>query len=99
MFMMMPQLRFEVDPSPFSGFSTKCAASVRGLSGEWCDERRSCSPYFSLHSPSAFGCYHLDRVAIARGMVNYAAKGLSPHFGLFFKYFIFLHLSLVVNVY
>ena len=35
------------------------------------------------HSPSALGRYYLNRAAIARGLMNYAAMALSPHFGLF----------------
>ena len=48
------------------------------------------------HSPSALGHYHLDRVAIARGMVIYVAMALSPHFRLFIPNCFIVYLSLVV---
>ena len=48
------------------------------------------------HSPSALGCYHLNRAAIAWGMVVYAAMALSPHFGLFILNCFIVYLPLVV---
>ena len=52
---------------------------------------------FFRHSPSALGCYHLDRVVIAWGMAIYAAMALLPHFGLFyFPNCHIVYLSLVV---
>ena len=49
---------------------------------------------FFQHSPSALGRYHLDRAAIAWGMVIYAAMALLPHFGLSNCHIVYL--SLVV---
>ena len=47
------------------------------------------------HSPSALGRYYLNHAAIARGLVNYAAMALSPHFGLFILNCFIVHLPLV----
>ena len=47
------------------------------------------------HSPSALGRYYLNRVAIARELVNYAATALSPHFGLFILNCFIVYLPLV----
>ena len=48
------------------------------------------------HSPSALGRYHLNHVVIVRGLVNYAAMALSPHFGLFILNCLIVYLPLVV---
>ena len=48
------------------------------------------------HSPSALGCYHLNRVAIARRLVIYAAMALSLHFGLFIPNCFIVYLPLAV---
>ena len=47
------------------------------------------------HSPSALGRYHLNRAAIVRGLVDYVAMALSPHFGLFILNCFIVYLPLV----
>ena len=50
---------------------------------------------FFHHSPSALGHYHLNCAAIARGLVNYVAMALSPHFRLFILNCFIVYLPLV----
>ena len=84
MFMKMLLLRFEAVFDLTSGhdlFVTSfrnCAATERRM----VDCAAMFVAVFFNISPCAFGRYHLDRAAIARGKVNYAATGLSPHFEL-----------------
>ena len=47
------------------------------------------------HFPSALGGYHLNRAAIAQGLVIYVAMALSPHFELFILNCFIVYLPLV----